>query len=42
MTGILNPQCGDLCLYWDSAYTPVDTIPLTKENGASLGPVIDR
>lgn len=28
--GIVNPQRRDLCLFWDSAYAPVDAILLTE------------
>lgn len=30
LMGIVNPQTRDLCLYWDSAYAPVDTLVLTE------------
>lgn len=30
LMGVANPQKRELCIYWDSAYSPVDTILLTE------------
>ncbi len=31
ITGIVNPQSKDLCIYWDSVYSPVDVVMLENK-----------
>lgn len=33
ISGIINPQQEELCLYWDSIYSPADVVLLTDESG---------